>query len=55
MNTLIRHNGFVEQSLGIFLGIIDRHPSVSKSNRSHVDIFRFFFIKLGIVYKFLKP
>ena len=31
---------------GIFLGITDRHPSVSKSNRLHVDIFQFFLNQL---------
>ena len=28
---------------GIFLGIVDKDPSDSKSNRLHVDIFRFCF------------
>ena len=29
------------------LGIISRDPSVSKSNRLHVDIIQFFFVKMG--------
>ena len=32
------------QRLGRFLGIIRRHPSVSKFNQLHVDVFRFFCI-----------
>ena len=31
-----------------FLGIIGQDPSVSKSNRLHVAIFQFCFIKLGV-------
>ena len=34
------------QSLGIFLGIIDRDPSVSKLEQLQVDIYRLFIIKL---------
>jgi len=34
---------------GEFLGIIGRDPSVCKSNRLHVDILRFCFIKLGYI------
>ena len=36
-----------EQCPGRFLDIIGGDPSVSKSNRSHVDNFQFFFIKWG--------
>jgi hypothetical protein len=28
---------------------IDQNPSVSKSNRLHVDIFRLFFMRLGYI------
>jgi hypothetical protein len=37
-----------QQYHGRFMGIISEHPSVSQSNRLHVDMFRFafFFIKL---------
>lgn len=35
-----------------FTGIVGQNPFVSKSNRLHVDVFRFFFIELlGILYK----
>jgi hypothetical protein len=37
------------QWLGRFLGIIGWDPSVCKSNRWHVDIHRFFLIKLGYI------
>ena len=33
------------QCLRMILGIINRDPCVSKSNRLYVDIFRFFFVK----------
>ena len=36
-----------------FLGIIGRYPNVPKSNRLHLDIFRFFFINVGRFYIFL--
>ena len=36
------------QCLGRFLGIISRNPSVSKSNRLHVVIVRWFFSPLFI-------
>ena len=34
---------------GRFMGMIGQYPSVSKSNWLHVDLFRFFFIKLGYI------
>jgi hypothetical protein len=37
-----------KQWLGRFVGIIGWEPSVCKSNRLHVDILRFSFIKLGV-------
>ena len=37
------------QCSGRFLGIPSRDPSVPKSNRLHVDIFPFSFIKLGYI------
>ena len=39
----------LKQWLGRFLRRIGRHPSDSKSNRLHVDIFRFSLMKLGYV------
>ena len=38
----------VKQCPGRLLGIIGQNPSVSKSNRLHVVIFRFFFIKFEV-------
>ena len=38
-----------DQCPGRFLGITSRCPSVPESNRVHVDIFRFSFIKLGYI------
>ena len=38
--------GTWKQCLGRFLGIIGQNPSVSKSTKLHVDIFRFVFINL---------
>ena len=35
--------------VGRILGIINQDPSISKSNRLHVDIFRISFIKLGFI------
>jgi hypothetical protein len=37
---------FLKRCPGRYLGISGRYPIVSKSNRSHVDIFRFSFVKL---------
>ena len=49
------HNQSLIQWSGRFLGIIGSDPSVYESNRLHVDILQFSFIKLGyILYKFLK-
>ena len=39
----------LEQWSGGFLGIIGWDPSVCKSNRLHIDILRFSFIKLGYI------
>ena len=39
--------------LGIFVGIIGQHPSVSKSNRLHATIFYLFFINFRTISQFL--
>ena len=46
--TLSAHANW-EQCPGRFLGTVGRDPSVSTSNRLHVDTFRFFFISLGYI------
>ena len=48
---LIQHIslGCWDQWSGRFLGVIGWDPSVCKSNRLHVDILRFSFIKLGYI------